>query len=316
MEILTKLKNSREKLFKELSKVIVGQEKIIEHMFIALLCRGHVLLEGVPGLAKTLLIKCLANGLDLKFNRIQFTPDLMPSDITGTELINQDKETGERSFTFHRGPLFSNIVLADEINRTPPKTQSALLQAMQEKKITAGGTTYDLDQPFFVLATQNPIEQEGTYPLPEAQLDRFMFNLLIEYPSREEELAIVKNHNKQDPDTIKPVITSSELEEYQNLVENVPVADNVIEYVVDLIKKTRLKDQSNKWLDWGAGPRASTHLILAAKAKALLSDKTTPDISDVKDILKPVLRHRIVPNFNAEAEGKTKDVIIDELLGE
>tara|TARA_Y100000748_G_scaffold27779_1_gene20738 strand:+ start:10 stop:960 length:951 start_codon:yes stop_codon:yes gene_type:complete len=315
MEILTKLKDSREKLFKELSKVIVGQDKIIEHMFIALLCRGHVLLEGVPGLAKTLLIKCLANGLDLKFNRIQFTPDLMPSDITGTELINQDKETGDRSFSFHKGPLFSNIVLADEINRTPPKTQSALLQAMQEKNITAGGKTYDLDQPFFVLATQNPIEQEGTYPLPEAQLDRFMFNLLIDYPSREEELAIVKNHNKQDPETIKSVISAAELVEYQKLVENVPVADNVIEYVVDLIKKTRLKDDSNQWLDWGAGPRASTHLILASKAKALLSDKTTPDISDVKDILKPVLRHRIVPNFNAEAEGKTKDTIIDELLG-
>tara|TARA_Y100000817_G_C16850502_1_gene541906 strand:- start:1396 stop:2346 length:951 start_codon:yes stop_codon:yes gene_type:complete len=315
MEILTKLKDSREKLFQELSKVIVGQDKIIEHMFIALLCKGHVLLEGVPGLAKTLLIKCLANGLDLKFNRIQFTPDLMPSDITGTELINQNKETGDRTFSFHKGPLFSNIVLADEINRTPPKTQSALLQAMQEKKITAGGKTYDLDRPFFVLATQNPIEQEGTYPLPEAQLDRFMFNLIIDYPSRDEELSIVKNQNQQDPETIEPVISANELIEYQKLVENVPVADNVIEYAVDFIKKTRVKDKKNKWLDWGAGPRASTHLILAAKAKALMSEKTTPDISDVKDILKPVLRHRIVPNFNAEAEGKTKDTIIDELLG-
>ena len=315
MEILTKLKDSREKLFKELSKVIVGQDKIIEHMFLALLCKGHVLLEGVPGLAKTLLIKCLANGLDLKFNRIQFTPDLMPSDITGTELINQDKETGDRSFSFHKGPLFSNIVLADEINRTPPKTQSALLQAMQEKKITAGGKTYDLDRPFFVLATQNPIEQEGTYPLPEAQLDRFMFNLIIDYPSRDEELSIVKNHNQQDPETIKPVISTDDLIEYQKLVENVPVADNVIEYAVDFVKKTRIKNKTNKWLDWGAGPRASSHLILAAKAKALMSEKTTPDISDVKDILKPVLRHRIVPNFNAEAEGKTKDTIIDELLG-
>tara|TARA_B100000131_G_scaffold144748_1_gene140796 strand:- start:1235 stop:2185 length:951 start_codon:yes stop_codon:yes gene_type:complete len=315
MEILTKLKDSQEKLYSELSKVIVGQNQIIEHMFIALLCRGHVLLEGVPGLAKTLLIKSLADSLDLKFNRIQFTPDLMPSDITGTELIKQDQETGERSFSFHKGPLFSNIVLADEINRTPPKTQSALLQAMQEKKITAGGKTYDLDQPFFVLATQNPIEQEGTYPLPEAQLDRFMFNLLIDYPTREEELAIVKNHNIQNSVSIEPVINAKQLLEYQNLVDDVPVADNVIEYVVDLIKKTRLKDDSNKWLDWGAGPRASTHLILAAKAKALLSDKTTPDIGDVQDILKPVLRHRIVPNFNAEAEGKTKDSIIDDLLG-
>jgi len=239
----------------------------------------------------------------------------MPSDITGTELINQDKETGDRSFSFHKGPLFSNIVLADEINRTPPKTQSALLQAMQEKKITAGGKTYDLDRPFFVLATQNPIEQEGTYPLPEAQLDRFMFNLIIDYPSRDEELSIVKNHNQQDPETIKPVISTDDLIEYQKLVENVPVADNVIEYAVDFVKKTRIKNKTNKWLDWGAGPRASTHLILAAKAKALMSEKTTPDISDVKDILKPVLRHRIVPNFNAEAEGKTKDTIIDELLG-
>ena len=318
MEILTKLKESRKNLYSELSKVIVGQNEVIEHMFIALLCKGHVLLEGVPGLAKTLLIKCLANGLDLKFNRIQFTPDLMPSDITGTEIIKQDKDTGERSFEFHKGPLFSNIVLADEINRTPPKTQSALLQAMQEKKITASGITYDLDVPFFVLATQNPIEQEGTYPLPEAQLDRFMFNLLIDYPNRNEELEIVKNHSTQNPDSIKPVINQEDLKQYQDLVEQVPVADNVIEYVVDTIKKTRPQEgedtKMSKLLDWGAGPRASTHLILAAKAKALLADKTTPDISDVNAMLKPVLRHRIVPNFNAEAEGITKDSLIDQLL--
>ena len=317
MEILTKLKESRKNLYSELSKVIVGQNEIIEHMFIALLCKGHVLLEGVPGLAKTLLIKCLANGLDLKFNRIQFTPDLMPSDITGTEIIKQDKDTGERAFEFHKGPLFSNIVLADEINRTPPKTQSALLQAMQEKKITASGITYDLDNPFFVLATQNPIEQEGTYPLPEAQLDRFMFNLLIDYPDRNEELEIVKNHSTQNPDSIKPVINQDDLKQYQDLVEQVPVADNVIEYVVDTVKKTRPQSEDSKMsklLDWGAGPRASTHLILAAKAKALLADKTTPDISDVNAMLKPVLRHRIVPNFNAEAEGITKDSLIDQLL--
>ena len=317
MEILTKLKESRKNLYSELSKVIVGQNEVIEHMFIALLCKGHVLLEGVPGLAKTLLIKCLANGLDLKFNRIQFTPDLMPSDITGTEIIKQDKDTGERAFEFHKGPLFSNIVLADEINRTPPKTQSALLQAMQEKKITASGITYDLDNPFFVLATQNPIEQEGTYPLPEAQLDRFMFNLLIDYPDRNEELEIVKNHSTQNPDSIKPVINQDDLKQYQDLVEQVPVADNVIEYVVDTVKKTRPQGEDSKMsklLDWGAGPRASTHLILAAKAKALLADKTTPDISDVNAMLKPVLRHRIVPNFNAEAEGITKDSLIDQLL--
>ena len=317
MEVLEKLKDSQSKLYSELSKVIIGQNEVIEHMFIALLCRGHVLLEGVPGLAKTLLIKCLANGLDLKFNRIQFTPDLMPSDITGTELIQQNKETGERSFSFHKGPVFSNIVLADEINRTPPKTQAALLQAMQEKKITAAGNTYDLEQPFFVLATQNPIEQEGTYPLPEAQLDRFMFNLLIKSPSRNEELAVVKNHNIQNPDSIKSVITLESLKEYQDLISQVPVADNVIEYVVDVVKKTRPDDTNKeitKWLDWGAGPRASTHLILASKAKAVLSGKSTPDIQDVNSMLKPVLRHRIVPNFNAEAEGITKDDIIDNLL--
>ena len=317
MEVLNKLKESQSKLYSELSKVIIGQNEIIEHMFIALLCRGHVLLEGVPGLAKTLLIKCLANGLDLKFNRIQFTPDLMPSDITGTEIIQQNQETGERSFSFHKGPVFSNIVLADEINRTPPKTQAALLQAMQEKKITAAGNTYDLEQPFFVLATQNPIEQEGTYPLPEAQLDRFMFNLLIDYPSREEELQVVKNHNTQSANSINSIISAQDLKEFQDLVEQVPVSDNVVEYVVDLVKKTRPSDNNQeikKWLDWGAGPRASTHLILAAKAKALLSGKSTPDTEDVNSMVKPVLRHRIVPNFNAEAEGITKDTIIDKLI--
>ena len=317
MEVLNKLKDSQDKLYSELSKVIVGQNEIIEHMFIALLCKGHVLLEGVPGLAKTLLIKCLANSLDLKFNRVQFTPDLMPSDITGTEIIQQNKETGDRSFSFHKGPIFSNIVLADEINRTPPKTQAALLQAMQEKKITAAGQTYDLEQPFFVLATQNPIEQEGTYPLPEAQLDRFMFNLLIDYPSRDEELEVVKNHNLQNSDAIQSVINREDLKSYQELVEQVPVSDNVIEYVVDLVKKTRPSNQDtkiDKWLDWGAGPRASTHLILAAKAKAILSGKSTPDIEDVNLMVKPVLRHRIVPNFNAEAEGVTKDAIIDQII--
>ena len=317
MEVLNKLKESQNKLYSELSKVIVGQNEIIEHMFIALLCKGHVLLEGVPGLAKTLLIKCLSNSLDLKFNRIQFTPDLMPSDITGTEIIQQNKETGERDFSFHKGPIFSNIVLADEINRTPPKTQSALLQAMQEKKITAAGKTYELDRPFFVLATQNPIEQEGTYPLPEAQLDRFMFNLLINYPTRDEELKVVKDHSLQNPDSIKSVISINDLKSYQDLIESVPVADNIIEYVVDVVKKTRPQEnqsETNKWLEWGAGPRASTHLILAAKARAVLSGKATPDIDDVNAMVKPVLRHRIVPSFNAEAEGITKDQIIEQLL--
>ncbi len=317
MQILDKLKESQSKLYKELSKVIIGQNEVIEHLFIALLCKGHVLLEGVPGLAKTLLIQCLSNGLDLKFNRIQFTPDLMPSDITGTEIIQQNNQTGDRAFTFHKGPLFSNIVLADEINRTPPKTQSALLQAMQEKKITAAGKTYDLNEPFFVLATQNPIEQEGTYPLPEAQLDRFMFNLLIDYPTREEEIQIVKNHSNQQLSAINPAVSREELIDYQRLLNDVPVSDNVIEYTVDLIKKTRPNNgnkEIDKLLDWGAGPRASNHLIFAAKAKALLSGKASPDIEDVKSMIKPVLRHRIVPSFNAESEGLTKDNIIDKLI--
>ena len=317
MQILDKLKQSQSDLNEELSKVIIGQNEVIQHLFIALLCKGHVLLEGVPGLAKTLLIQCLSNGLDLKFNRIQFTPDLMPSDITGTEIIQQNNQTGERTFVFHKGPLFSNIVLADEINRTPPKTQSALLQAMQEKKITAAGKTYDLDEPFFVLATQNPIEQEGTYPLPEAQLDRFMFNLLIHYPSRDEEIQVVKNHGNQQSKSIKPVLNQEDLTSYQQLLNDVPVPDNVIEYTVDLIKKTRPNSGNkkiDKLLDWGAGPRASTHLISAAKAKALLSGKASPDIEDVQSMIKPVLRHRIVPSFNAEAEGMTKDNIIDNLL--
>mgnify|MGYP001157366541 FL=1 len=317
MQILDKLKQSQSGLNEELSKVIIGQKEVIQHLFIALLCKGHVLLEGVPGLAKTLLIQCLSKGLDLKFNRIQFTPDLMPSDITGTEIIQQNNQTGERTFVFHKGPLFSNIVLADEINRTPPKTQSALLQAMQEKKITAAGKTYDLDEPFFVLATQNPIEQEGTYPLPEAQLDRFMFNLLIDYPSRDEEIQVVKNHGNQQSKSIKPVLNQEDLTSYQQLLNDVPVPDNVIEYTVDLIKKTRPNSGNkkiDKLLDWGAGPRASTHLISAAKAKALLSGKASPDIEDVQSMIKPVLRHRIVPSFNAEAEGMTKDNIIDNLL--
>jgi len=317
MQILDKLKESQSKLNQELSKVIIGQNEVIEHLFIALLCKGHVLLEGVPGLAKTLLIQCLSNGLDLKFNRIQFTPDLMPSDITGTEIIQQNNQTGDRAFTFHKGPLFSNIVLADEINRTPPKTQSALLQAMQEKKITAAGKTYDLNEPFFVLATQNPIEQEGTYPLPEAQLDRFMFNLLIDYPTRAEEIQIVKNHSNQHSGSVSAAISKEDLIGYQQLLNDVPVSDNVIEYTVDLIKKTRPNNgnkEIDRLLDWGAGPRASNHLIFAAKAKALLSGKASPDIEDVNSMIKPVLRHRIVPSFNAEAEGLTKDNIIDKLI--
>ena len=318
IHLVEKLQQDKEKLFKEISKIIIGQKNIIEHLFISLICKGHVLLEGVPGLAKTLLIQTLSDALDLSFNRIQFTPDLMPSDITGTEIIEENQDNGKREFKFLKGPIFSNIILADEINRTPPKTQAALLESMQEHKVTAGGNTYILDQPFFVLATQNPIEQEGTYPLPEAQLDRFIFNIKIDYPKRDEEIEIVKSTTSIDQKQINSVLSSKELFEYQNLVKNVPVADNVVEYAVDFVNKTRINNKNNispaqEWLEWGAGPRASMYLILAAKAKALLDNRTTPDISDVKEMLNPVLRHRIIPNFNAEADGITRDNIIEKM---
>jgi MoxR-like ATPase len=277
-------------------------------------------LEGVPGLAKTLLIKTLSDAMDLSFNRIQFTPDLMPSDITGTEIIEEEHGTGKRGFKFFKGPIFANIVLADEINRTPPKTQAALLESMQEHKVTAGGTSYTLEEPFFVLATQNPIEQEGTYPLPEAQLDRFMFNILISYPSRDEEVKIVKSTTSPGEEKVNPVLSAEDLFSYQELVRNVPVADNVIEYAVDFVKSTRSGNNgqtagpAKDWLEWGAGPRASMYLILAAKAKALLEGRTTPDISDVQQMLNPVLRHRIIPNFNAEADGISRDNILEKIL--
>ena len=320
VKLLEKVNNKKEELFLEISKDIVGQKDIIEHMFIALLCKGHILLEGVPGLGKTLIIKTLTKALDLKFNRIQFTPDLMPSDIIGTEILDQNSETGNREFKFIKGPIFSNIILADEINRTPPKTQSALLESMQERKVTTGGETYNLDNPFFVLATQNPIEQEGTYPLPEAQLDRFMFNVLIDYPPFNDELDIVKSNTTTVKDNIKKVINSKELNDYQDLVRNVPVSDNVIEYAVNFVHKTRPSESSHeltsKYIDWGAGPRASSFLILAAKAQALLCGKATPDIEDVKKVSIPVLRHRIILNFNAEAEGIKIDDVLKELSKE
>jgi len=319
IQLVEKLQTDKDKLFQEISKVIIGQKEIVEHLFISLLCRGHVLLEGVPGLAKTLLIKTLSDAMDLSFNRIQFTPDLMPSDITGTEIIEEEHGTGKRGFKFFKGPIFANIVLADEINRTPPKTQAALLESMQEHKVTAGGTSYTLEEPFFVLATQNPIEQEGTYPLPEAQLDRFMFNILISYPSRKEEVEIVKSTTTTEEQKVNHVLSSEDLFAYQNLVRNVPVADNVIEYAVDFVNSTRSTNNgqagpAKDWLEWGAGPRASMYLILAAKAKALLDGRTTPDISDVQQMLNPVLRHRIIPNFNAEADGITRDNILEKLL--
>ena len=319
IQLVEKLQTDKDKLFQEIAKVIIGQKEIVEHLFISLLCRGHVLLEGVPGLAKTLLIKTLSDAMDLSFNRIQFTPDLMPSDITGTEIIEEEQGTGKRGFKFFKGPIFANIVLADEINRTPPKTQAALLESMQEHKVTAGGTSYTLEEPFFVLATQNPIEQEGTYPLPEAQLDRFMFNILISYPSRKEEVEIVKSTTTTEEQKVNPVLSSEDLFAYQNLVRNVPVADNVIEYAVDFVNSTRSTNNgqagpAKDWLEWGAGPRASMYLILAAKAKALLDGRTTPNISDVQQMLNPVLRHRIIPNFNAEADGITRDNILEKLL--
>ena len=320
IQLVEKLQSDKKKLYQEISKVIIGQKNIVEYLFVSLLCRGHVLLEGVPGLAKTLLIKTLANAMDLKFNRIQFTPDLMPSDITGTEIIEEEHGTGKRSFKFFKGPIFSNIILADEINRTPPKTQAALLEAMQEHKVTAGGVSYTLEEPFFVLATQNPIEQEGTYPLPEAQLDRFMFNIIITYPSRDEEVAIVKSTTSMDEAQVNPILTADDLFIYQKLVRDVPVADNVIQYAVDFVNSTRpsindhAKDKTGDWLEWGAGPRASMFLILAAKAKALLDGRTTPDISDVQHMLNPVMRHRIIPSFNAEADGVSRDNILEKIL--
>jgi MoxR-like ATPase len=319
IKIVNQLNDSKEKLFDMISKVIIGQKDVIDHLFIALLCRGHILLEGVPGLAKTLLIKTLSEALDLDFNRIQFTPDLMPSDITGTDIIEEDQATAKRNFRFFKGPIFANVILADEINRTPPKTQSALLEAMQESRVTTGGNTYTLDQPFFVLATQNPIEQEGTYPLPEAQLDRFMFNILIDYPDKLEEVEIVKRLTSSNPESIEPVISKEELSAFQDLIKHVPVAENVIEHAVNLVAMTRPSDEcapkiTQDWLEWGAGPRASTFLVMAAQAKCLLSGKTTPDIDDINNVAKPVLRHRIITNFTAEADGVSKEDILDQLI--
>jgi len=310
-----------EALRKEIGKVIVGQEEIIEQLFLTLLCRGHCLLVGVPGLAKTLLVKSLAEALELTFSRIQFTPDLMPGDITGTEIIEENPTTRIRSFRFIRGPIFANIVLADEINRTPPKTQSALLEAMQEHHVTAAGEMYQLDEPFFVLATQNPIEQEGTYPLPEAQLDRFMLNLWLDYPSMDEELRIVQQTTSSYETSISKVITASDLIAFQELVRRVPVADNVVQYAVRLVNRTRPHSKMapqfvKKWIRWGAGPRASQYLILGAKARAIVHRRFTPEIDDVNAMAGPVLRHRLVTNFSAEAEGVSSLDIVRQLVSE
>ena len=320
-QLVQQLVQFRQNFMDEIGKVIIGQQNILDHFLIALICKGHTLLVGVPGLAKTLLIKSMAELLDLKFSRIQFTPDLMPSDITGTEMIEEDHTTGKRHFRFFQGPVFGNIILADEINRTPPKTQSALLQAMQEHNVTAGGQTYVLDEPFFVLATQNPIEQEGTYPLPEAQLDRFMFNIKIDYPSRDEEVSIVQTTTSGSETALKPIISKAQLLSYQELVRRVPVAVNVVEYAVDFVGKTRPNsdgspDFVNEWIEWGAGPRASQYLILGAKGRAILDGRPTPDIADVNALALPVLRHRLITNFNAEADGINVDEIVNKLINE
>ena len=315
VELVNQLAGKIKEVKTEIAKVIVGQEEIIDQLLISLLARGHCLLVGVPGLAKTLLIKTVAEVMDLQFSRIQFTPDLMPSDITGTEIIEEDQLTKKRDFKFISGPIFANIILADEINRTPPKTQAALLEAMQEHKVTAAGTTYQLPEPFFVLATQNPIEQEGTYPLPEAQLDRFMFNLWLDYPSFKDEIKIVETTTSQYKADLKKVLKAEEIINFQQLVRKVPVAENVIEFAVKIANMTRPSNGNSPqfikdWITWGAGPRASQYMILAAKTKAIIEERYTPEIDDVKNAMLPVLRHRIITNFSAEAEGiKSLDVI-------
>ncbi|QQS36796.1 MAG: AAA family ATPase [Ignavibacteriales bacterium] len=319
IELVSSLSENVKKIKTEIGKVIVGQEKIIDDLIISLLSKGHCLLIGVPGLAKTLLIKTLSEVLDLSFSRIQFTPDLMPSDITGIEILEEDQSSKKRNFKFVKGPVFANVILADEINRTPPKTQSALLEAMQEHKVTAAGTTYHLPEPFFVLATQNPIEQEGTYPLPEAQLDRFMFNLWLDYPSFQEEVKIVHSTTSGYNPQLNKVVGADEIMGFQDLVRRVPVADNVVEYAVKITNMTRANNSHSPkfvkdWITWGAGPRASQYLILAAKSKAVIDGRFTPNIDDVKSSLTPVLRHRIITNFSAEAEGIKSEEIIKKLL--
>ncbi len=319
LQAVERLKDARQRIKAEIGKVIIGQEQVIDELLIALLSNGHCLLVGVPGLAKTLLISTLARILDLKFSRIQFTPDLMPSDITGTEILEENKSTGQRDFKFVKGPVFANIVLADEINRTPPKTQAALLQAMQEHEVTAAGETHKLEEPFFVLATQNPIEQEGTYPLPEAQLDRFMFNIFVDYPSYQEEHRIVKSTTAVLNYEITKMMTGKEISALQQLVRKVPVSDHVVDYAIKLVRATRrnedgVADYITNWVTWGAGPRASQYLILGAKTRAILDGRYTPSVDDVKAVAKPVLRHRIVTSFNAEADGVGTMEIIDKLL--
>jgi len=318
MEEINQIHDAYTALKREVAKVIVGQDKVIEELLIALFAGGHCLLVGVPGLAKTLLISTVAKALDLKFSRIQFTPDLMPSDITGTEILEEEAGTGKRAFRFVKGPVFANVILADEINRTPPKTQAALLQAMQEHQVTAGGETFELELPFFVLATQNPIEQEGTYPLPEAQLDRFMFHINVEYPSEEEELEIVEKTTSRPMAEPEPVLDAAKILRMQELVRQVPISKHVLEYAIRLVRATRdgsvpgIKD----YVGWGAGPRAGQHLVLGGKVRAIMEGRPTPACDDIRKIAAPVLRHRIVTNFNADADGVTAEEIIKSLLEE
>jgi len=319
LQLVHKLHESCQRVTDELSKVIVGQHQVIEELLLTMFARGHCLLVGVPGLAKTLMIRTLADALSLKFNRIQFTPDLMPSDITGTEVIQEDKTTGQRLFKFLPGPIFANIILADEINRTPPKTQAALLEAMQEHQVTVGGERHRLEEPFFVLATQNPIEQEGTYPLPEAQLDRFMFNVLVDYPSEEDELEIVRRTTTDTAVDVSDTISAAEIIELQHIVRRVPVADHVARYALQFARLTRggkgdVPDFIQQYVSWGAGPRASQYLVLGAKARAVLKGRMYASCEDIRAVAGPVLRHRILTNFNAEAEGIKPDDIVRRLI--
>ncbi|WP_415835127.1 AAA family ATPase, partial [Corallococcus soli] len=319
LRAVEELAQARNAIVEQIEKRVVGQRDVVEHLLISLFSRGHCLFVGVPGLAKTLLISTLADVLNLSFNRIQFTPDLMPSDITGTDILEEDKTTGRRSFRFMHGPLFANIILADEVNRTPPKTQAALLQAMQEYRITAGGRTYPLELPFLVFATQNPIEQEGTYPLPEAQLDRFMFLVDVGYPSAEEEVQIVKSTTAGAPPKLEKILSPERILALQELVRRVPVPDHVVRYAVELVRHTRPKEAGApdfvaKNVSWGAGPRASQYLVLAAKARAILNGRFVATVEDVRALARPVLRHRVLPNFTAESEGITSVKLIDQLL--
>jgi MoxR-like ATPase len=314
VEAVKRLGQKYSALKEEIGKVIIGQEQVIDLLILSIICRGHSLLVGVPGLAKTLLVNTVAQALGLDFRRIQFTPDLMPSDIVGSEILNEN-----RRFQFVKGPLFANIILADEINRTPPKTQSALLEAMQEKSVTAAGQTYPMANPFFVLATQNPIEQEGTYPLPEAQLDRFMFNIEVGYPSFEEEVNIVKNTTSETGHKVNKVLDAQEIIDFQNLVRKIPVSDNIYEYAIKMAQATRpdgenLPEVTKDYISWGAGPRASQNLVLGAKAHAALHGKFSPEREDILAVAKPILRHRIVKNYKAEAEGISMDAIINALF--